>query len=185
MYTSVGVFLENYYYYYYYYYQTMQRKLKFCPAPLAFGDPGTGKTTALLCGHSLTGAQETRFFSKISKEKVFQLCTTSSIPLGVADPQSKNDISRLIIDLYNGARSGTVGRGEAHTTSTCVISANFTTLEQQRYTHTQTGVGHALLQICPHHLFIVVGFACGSLSLVRWSVEKHISSPCISVTTRL
>lgn len=113
-------------------YQTMQQKLKFCPVPLAFGEAGTGKTTALLCGLSLTGAQETRFFSKISKEKVLQLCATSSIPLGVDDPQSKNDISRLIIDLFNGARSGTVGRGEAKPTSTCVISANFTTLEQQR-----------------------------------------------------
>ena len=113
-------------------YQAMLQKLKFCPVPLAFGDPGTGKTTALQCGLSLLGAEETRFYSKLSKEKVIDLCCTSSIPLGVDDPQSKNDISRLIIDLYNGAKSGTLGRGERKPMSTCVIAANFTTLEQQR-----------------------------------------------------
>ncbi len=32
--------------------------------------------------------------------------------LGVDDPQSKNDISRLIIDLYNGANSGTMTHGQ-------------------------------------------------------------------------
>lgn len=100
--------------------------------PLAFGSPGTGKTTALLCGLSLMGAQDTRFFSKLTREKVLDLCSSSSIPLGVDDPQSKTDISRLLIDLYNGARSGTLGCGETKPTSTCVISANFTTIEQQR-----------------------------------------------------
>jgi len=94
--------------------------------------PGTGKTIALRCGLSLMGVQDTRFYSKLSKEKVFDLCFTSSIPLGVDDPQSKADISRLINDLYNGTRSGTIGRGERKPTSTCVITSNFTTLEQQR-----------------------------------------------------
>ena len=51
-------------------------------------------------------AYSSRFFSKITKEKMLQMCSSSSIPLGVDDPQSKNDISRLIIDLYNGAKSG-------------------------------------------------------------------------------
>lgn len=113
-------------------YQSVLKKLKFCPIPLAFGNSATGKTTALLCGLSLLGAQESRFFSKITKEKMLQMCSSSSIPLGVDDPQSKNDISRLIIDLYNGAKSGTMGYGERKPTSTCVISANFTTIDQQR-----------------------------------------------------
>ena len=78
-------------------YQRVQKKLKFCPIPLAFGNSGTGKTTALLCGLSLLGAQ---FFSKITKEKILQLCSSSGIPLGVDDPHSQNDISRLLIDLY-------------------------------------------------------------------------------------
>jgi len=86
-------------------YRTMLQKLKCCPVPLAFGDAGTGKTIALRCGLSLMGAQDTRFYSKLSKEKVIDLCCTSSIPLGVDDPQSKADISRLIIDPANRTRS--------------------------------------------------------------------------------
>ena len=109
-------------------YQTMLQKLRCCPVALAFGNAGTGKTIALQCGLSLMGVQDTRFYSKFSKEKVFDLCFTSSIPLGVDDPQSKADISRLIIDLYND----TIGRRERKPISTCVITSNFTTLEQQR-----------------------------------------------------
>lgn len=36
-------------------YQTMIKRLKFCPIPLAFGESRTGKTTALLSGLSLLG----------------------------------------------------------------------------------------------------------------------------------
>ena len=110
-------------------YQKTLQKLKFCPVPLAFGESGTCKTTALLCGLSLLGAQESRFFSKLTKEKILRMCSTNNIPLGVDDPQSQNDI---LIDLYNGAKSGTVNRGECKPSSTCVISANFTTVNQQR-----------------------------------------------------
>ena len=38
-------------------YESMLKKLKSCPIPLIFGDSGTGKTTALLCGLALYGAQ--------------------------------------------------------------------------------------------------------------------------------
>ncbi len=57
------------------------------------------------------GAQDSRFFSKITKEKIHSKCCGSGIPLGADDPQSKNDFSRLIIDLYNGAKSGTMTHG--------------------------------------------------------------------------
>jgi len=110
-------------------YQTMLKRLKFC---LAFGNLGTGKTTAFLCGLSLLGIQETRFYSKITKEKMLQLLCSSGVPLGVDDPQSKSDTSRLLIDLFNGAKSGTIVHGEKKPQSTCVIAANFTILDQQR-----------------------------------------------------
>ncbi len=113
-------------------YQSMLKKLKFCPVPLAFGQSVTGKTTALLCDLSLLGVQEVCFYSKLMKEKVLQMCASSCLPLGVDDPQSKGDISRLLIDLYNGAKSGNVTRGESKPSSTCVIAANFTSNDQQR-----------------------------------------------------
>ncbi len=113
-------------------YQSMLKKLKFCPLPLAYGESGTGKTTALLCALALFGACDSHFYSKVTKEKVLQLCSSSGIPVGIDDPESRNDISRLIIDLYNGAMSGSIAHGSRKPTTTCVISSNFTTKEQQR-----------------------------------------------------
>ncbi len=113
-------------------YQLFLENLRFCPVPLAFGDSGTGKTTALLSGLSLVGAHDTRFFSKVTHSKIIDLCCTTSIPLGVDDPQSKGDFSRVLIDLYNGAKSGTITHGSRKPSCTCVISANFTSDDQQR-----------------------------------------------------
>ena len=109
------------------------KKFKSCPVLLAFGESGTGKTTALWCALALIGAQNNYFFSKLSKEKVLQLCCTLNIPIGIDDPQSKGDINRLIIDLFNGARNATFAHGSNKPTTTCIIAANFTSSDQQRY----------------------------------------------------
>lgn len=114
-------------------YQTMVRKWKNCPIPLVFGNSGTGKTTALLCALSLYGAQDTHLYTKITKEMVLQICSNTGIPIAVDDPQSKSEISRLMIDLYQGFMNSTISRGSKKPSTTCMISANFTTLEQQRY----------------------------------------------------
>ena len=67
-------------------YQMMLKKLKFCLIPLAFGQSGTGKTSALHCGLSLLGSHESHFFSKVTKEKILQMACFSGVPLGVDDP---------------------------------------------------------------------------------------------------
>ena len=58
----------------------------------------------------------------------------SGVPLGIDDPwpQSQGDISRLKIDLFNGAKNGTIAHDEMKPHSTCIISANFATGDQQR-----------------------------------------------------
>ena len=114
-------------------YETMLKKWKNCPIPLVFGNSGTGKTTALLCALALYGAQDTHFYSKVTKEMVLHICSSTGIPIGVDDPQSKNEISRLMIDLYQGFMNSTISRGSKKPSTTCLISANFTTIEQQRY----------------------------------------------------
>lgn len=92
-----------------------------------------GKTTALRIALSLIGAEECQLFSKITKQKIFQLCCGGSLPVVVDDPESQNDINRLIIDLYNGARSGTLTRGEMKPSSGALIAANFAAPALQRY----------------------------------------------------
>ena len=113
-------------------YQTFIAKLKSCPITLAYGQSGTGKTTALHCGLGLMGADDLRFFRDLSPAKVSQLCSVTSVPLGVDDPDSKSSFSKIIMDLFNGAKRGTLSKGEVKPTSTVVISSNITPIEQQR-----------------------------------------------------
>ena len=42
----------------------------------------------------------------------------AGIPLGVDDPHSKSDIDKLLVDLYNGKKGATMGRGDRQPTST-------------------------------------------------------------------
>ena len=84
------------------------------------------------CGLGLLGADDLRFFRDLSPAKAFQLCSITSIPLGVDDPDSKGSFSKVIMDLYNGAKRGTISKGEAKPISTVVISSNITPIEQQR-----------------------------------------------------
>ena len=113
-------------------YNTILSKFLFCPVPLAFGEPGTGKTTALCCGLAITGAHPARFSSKATLERYTQLCADSCLPLGIDDPKSKAAISDLTLALFNGAKGATIKRGEKAPSCMAVISDNFTTSEQTK-----------------------------------------------------
>ena len=64
-------------------YQQFIQKMRHCPIPVAFGPSGTCKTTALESALSLLGAQK-RVFSKITKEKVYEIrCNSGGIPIGL------------------------------------------------------------------------------------------------------
>ena len=64
-------------------YSTLISKLFFCPIPIAFSaKSGTGKTTSVKMGVGVTGGYPSRFVSRASSEKYFDLCTSSYLPLG-------------------------------------------------------------------------------------------------------
>lgn len=114
-------------------YQEFIERLRYCPIPLACGESGTGKTTILEAALSLMGARETRVYSKATREKIFDMCCEcAGIPLGVDDPHSKADINKLLVDLYNGKKGATVGKGERQPSSTIMITANFSPADQER-----------------------------------------------------
>ena len=54
------------------------------------------------------------------------------LPLAVDDPHSKSDISKLLVDLYNGKKGGSIGRGEQTPMSTIIVAANFSPTDQPR-----------------------------------------------------
>lgn len=114
-------------------YTTIQQKFKFCPVPIAFGKPGTGKTTALKCGLAILGALHHRFWSCATKEMYVNLCSDGYLPLGLDDPKSKAVISDLCMSLYGGAFQGSLLRGGSKPTCMAVISANFIVSESEKY----------------------------------------------------
>ena len=59
---------------------------------------------------SLLETRESRLYSKVTREKVFDMCCDSAgIPVRVDDPHSK--INKLLVDLYNGKKGATMGEG--------------------------------------------------------------------------
>ena len=113
-------------------YSTILERFLCCPVPLVFGDPGTGKTTALRCGLSFLGSQGKRLFSKATKEKYSSLCSSSTLPLVIDDPQSQSVIGDLVMSLYNGAFEGTISRGQEEPSAMALIGANFTTSQDEQ-----------------------------------------------------
>ena len=113
-------------------YRSFISKFKFCPIPIAFGEPGCGKTTALHIALALLGIDLVRFISKASREKIVHMCCTSSLPLGVDDPHSKQDVCKTAIELFNGGKIATIGGGTKEPMATAIISANFTMIDDKK-----------------------------------------------------
>ena len=106
-------------------YEDVLKYFRYCPIPLAFGKSGSGKSTALHCALSLWGGQKSHFFSNTTRELVEQKCSQGTIPIGLDDPTSKKMVQQLVIDLFNGAISGSLSRGEKKPVTTVLITANF------------------------------------------------------------
>ena len=113
-------------------YSAIVEKYKFCPVPIGFGKPGTGKTTALKCGLSMLGVLENRFWSCATKELYLHLCSTDHLPLGLDDPKTQGVISDLCMSLYNGAFYGSLQRGKCKPSCMAVITSNFIVVNQEK-----------------------------------------------------
>ena len=113
-------------------YKSFIKRMKSCPVPIGCGPSGTGKTTALHCGLSLLGADDLRLFHHLSPAKAIPLCSLTNLPLGLDDPDTKVNFSSLIIDLFNGARRGTLMSGEMKPISSIVVSSNVMPFDDER-----------------------------------------------------
>ncbi len=75
------------------------------------------------------------FYREPTPAMVQKLYSETNIPLGVDDPDTRGAFSKVVADLYGGAKKGTISRGVSRPISTVVISSNFPTMDQQRYVH--------------------------------------------------
>jgi hypothetical protein len=97
-------------------YGTIMRRYLNCPVAIAFGPSGTWKTPT--SGLAVVSAYTDRFFSRGTKEKYLELCCKSTIPIGIDDPSVQKDIESLCLDLFNGAKSGSLRKGERKPSTT-------------------------------------------------------------------
>ena len=135
-------------------YQAFIKKMKSCPVPIAYGPSGTGKTTALHSGLSLLGADDLRFFRHLSPAKAMQLCSITNIPLGLDDPDTKSSFCSLIMDLFNGAKKGTLTSGEIKPISSIVVSSSIPPYEDPRYLHWCTYTLNSMYKYHSHTLIM-------------------------------
>ncbi len=103
---------------------------------MATGPAETGKSTAIRTGLSLFGCDEIGRFAKGTNAIFLERSSVSSLPYGIDDPalgggrkgKTKSNVlgvGELIIDLYNGARSGNMKTGCVKPRSVPIIATSF------------------------------------------------------------
>lgn len=118
-----------------FHYTTILEMYGGCCIPVAYGPSEAGKTTAILASLSLNGASSSSHYVKGTNSFFLERSSASTLPFGIDDPnigasgkKSKAnflDIPELIIDLYNGAKTGNSVKGSKRPLSIPIIATNF------------------------------------------------------------
>jgi len=96
--------------------------------PFLFGEPGSCKTEAILCGLSLFGAHDTHLMnSQTTPSYLFGALKRTTIPIAVDDINEKTQDTweELIIDAYNNTAQGTRSYSVENFSTLPVLSANW------------------------------------------------------------
>ena len=72
------------------------------------------------------------FSETLPQPKLHNFVLCAAFPFVVDDPDTKAGFSSILIDLYNGGKYATVGKGEMKPKATVVISSNLTLIEEER-----------------------------------------------------
>lgn len=105
-------------------YDSVKEVLNNFPVPVLYGEPGTGKTTALRCAMAAIGAPD-NIYSKVTAASVRASLSRSSIPIGIDDPSSKKDAEEVAVQLYNGEAVHTVTHGMQIPRTGIIMTTNF------------------------------------------------------------
>lgn len=104
--------------------ETVREVLNNFPVPVFYGEPGTGKTTALRCVMAALGAPD-HIYSKVTSASIRATLSQSSVPVGIDDPSSKKDAEEIVVQLYNGEAVHTVTHGMQIPRAGIVMTSNF------------------------------------------------------------
>lgn len=123
-----------------FHYETVVEKYGGCPITVAIGESETGKSTAIRAGLSLFGCDELSQYVKGTNAFFLERAVRSTLPFGIEEAKGKGgktkanqlDLPELIIDLYNGARSGNLKTGSVRPKAIPALASNFDVHEMER-----------------------------------------------------
>ena len=104
-------------------YDYCQTHFQQCPAPIAVGPKGTGKTTAAKAFLSLVGHEKKNLARKLTEVEAAEHCSRSSFPYVYDDPDNVAEVKRLLNNNFNGQVRATTRATSVPRTS-CMFAMN-------------------------------------------------------------
>lgn len=104
-------------------YHYCQINFQQCPAPIAVGPKGTGKTTAGKAFLSLVGHERKHLARKLTEIEAIEHCAKSSFPYVYDDPDNVAEVKSLLNNNFNGQVRATT-RGTSIPRTNCMFAVN-------------------------------------------------------------
>ena len=101
-----------------------------CPAPMAIGETGSGKSTCLQLIHKLLGGT---LVSQSSGESVATELIKSTFPVYWDDPAHPKTVKKVLVSTFQGGGKQTKESGNEVPLTTFVMMVNFSLDEDLRY----------------------------------------------------
>lgn len=120
-----------------------------CPAPMAIGEPASGKSSSLRLIHALIGGT---FLSQSSGESVASEPVKSTLPVCWDDPSHPNTLKNVLVSTFQGGGKQTKTGGNEVPRTTFLLTVNFkldddlrfVTLRATRHFISITSLHHAI-----------------------------------------
>lgn len=93
-----------------------------CPAPMAIGEPASGKSSSLRLIHALIGGT---FLSQSSGESVASELVKSTLPVCWEDPSHPNTLKNVLVSTFQGGGKQTKTGGNEVPRTTFLLTVNF------------------------------------------------------------
>lgn len=78
-------------------------------------------------------------YEKVTNAFILERASASSLPFAIDDPSKvptkQNDLSEVVVDLYNGGRTASLRRGAAAAKSLPLVALNYSLKKEERYIH--------------------------------------------------
>lgn len=84
-----------------------QKVIGFCPLPVAYGNPGSGKTKAGNAAIACTGCYPSHFFNLFTDAFSGKVCSLTTLGMQADDPTDPSEIGKAAKRFFSDGSSGT------------------------------------------------------------------------------